>query len=84
VASVALLDRGPVYVVALAGQLAFYVLAAAGFAAERLGRRLGLLALPYFFCTVSVAGVAGLARFARGGAEAVWAPAGQAGSERVA
>lgn len=84
VASLALLDRGPVYVVALAGQLAFYVLAAAGFAAERLGRRLGRLALPYFFCTVSVAGVAGLARFARGGAEAVWAPAGQAVSERAA
>lgn len=84
VASLALLDRGPVYVVALAGQVAFYVLAAAGFAAERLGRRLGLLALPYFFCTVSGAGVAGLARFARGGAEAVWAPAGQAVSERAA
>jgi glycosyltransferase involved in cell wall biosynthesis len=84
VAGVALLDRGPVYVVALAGQGAFYVLAAAGFAAERLGRRLGLLALPYFFCTVSIAGVAGLARFARGGAEAVWAPAGQAVAERAA
>jgi cellulose synthase/poly-beta-1,6-N-acetylglucosamine synthase-like glycosyltransferase len=84
VANVALLDRGPVYAVALAGQLAFYLLAAAGFAAERLGRRLGLLALPYFFCTVSVAGVAGLLRWARGGAEAVWAPAGQAVSERAA
>ena len=84
VANVALLDRGSVYVVALAGQAAFYALAAAGIAAERLGRRLGLLALPYFFCTVSIAGVAGLARFARGGAEAVWAPAGQAVPERAA
>jgi glycosyltransferase involved in cell wall biosynthesis len=83
-ASVALLDRGPLYVVALAAQLAFYALAAGGFAADRLGRRLGALALPYFFCTVAAAGVAGLARFARGGAQAVWAPAGQAVPGRVA
>ena len=69
---------------AFAGQLAFYALATAGLAAERLGRRLGPLALPYFFCTVSVAGLGGLARFARGGAEAVWAPTGQTVSERAA
>ena len=49
-----------------------------------LGRRLGVLSLPYFFCTVSAAGVAGLARFVRGGAQAVWAPAGQTVSGRVA
>jgi glycosyltransferase involved in cell wall biosynthesis len=84
VANLALLGRGPLYVAALAGQTAFYALAAAGFAAERLGRRLGPLALPYFFCTVHAAGVAGLVRFARGGAEAVWAPAGQAVPERAA
>jgi len=72
------------YGVALAGQLAFYALAAGGFLAERLGRRLGTLALPYFFCTVAVAGVGGLARFLRGGAQAVWAPAGQAMTGRAA
>src|SRR5207237_612084 len=42
------------------------------------------LALPYYCCTISAAGVAGLARAARGGAEAVWAPAGQALPERAA
>lgn len=84
VANVALLDHGPLYALAFASQVAFYALAAAGFAAERLGRRLGPLALPYFFCTVSVAGIGGLARFARGGAEAVWAPTSQAVSERAA
>lgn len=84
VASVALLDRGPLYVVAFAGQAMFYALAAAGLAAERLGRRLGPLAIPYYFCTVSAAGVAGFARFLRGRAEAVWAPAGRAVSERAA
>jgi Glycosyl transferase family 2 len=84
VANARLLDAGPVYAVTLAAQAAFYVLALAGFAAERLGRRLGPLALPYYFCTVSAAGVAGVARAARGGAEAVWAPAGQALPERAA
>ena len=84
VANVPLLGVGPVYGVTLAAQGTFYALAAAGFAAERLGRRLGPLALPYYFCTVSAAGVAGLARAARGGAEAVWAPAGQALPERAA
>jgi len=84
VANVPLLGAGPVYGVTLAAQGTFYALAAAGFAADRLGRRLGPLALPYYFCTVSAAGVAGLARAARGGAEAVWAPAGQALPERAA
>jgi cellulose synthase/poly-beta-1,6-N-acetylglucosamine synthase-like glycosyltransferase len=79
-----LLDRGGVYAAALAGQLAFYKLAGAGGVAERLGRRLGPLALPYFFCTVNLAGLAGLVRFARGRAEAVWAPTGQAVRERAA
>jgi hypothetical protein len=73
-----------VYAAALAGQLAFYTLAGAGGVAERLGRRLGPLALPYFFCTVNLAGLAGLVRFARGRAEAVWAPTGQAVRERAA
>ena len=82
--NVALLAAGPVYTATLIGQAAFYALAAAGFAADRLGRRLGPLALPYYFCTVSAAGVAGLARAARGGADAVWAPTGQALPERAA
>jgi glycosyltransferase involved in cell wall biosynthesis len=84
VANAALLDGGALYVAAFAGQLAFYGLAAGGFVAERLGRRLGAVALPYFFCTVAVAGVGGLARFLRGGAQAVWAPTGQTVSERAA
>jgi hypothetical protein len=84
VANVLLVGAGPVYAATLVAQGVFYALAAAGFVAERLGRRLGPLALPYYFCTVSAAGVAGLARAARGGAEAVWAPAGQALPERAA
>ena len=34
--------------------------------------------LPYYFCVVAAAGWRGLARFLRGGAQAVWAPAGAA------
>jgi glycosyltransferase involved in cell wall biosynthesis len=79
-----LVGVAPVYVATLVAQAGFYALAAAGLLAEHLGRRLGPLAVPYYFCTVSVAGVAGLARAARGGAEAVWAPAGQALPERAA
>jgi GT2 family glycosyltransferase len=84
VINVLLLGAGAVYAVTLVAQAGFYALAAAGFAAERLGRRLGPLALPYYFCTVSAAGVAGLGRAARGGAEAVWAPTGQAMPGRAA
>ena len=83
-ANVLLVGHGRVYTPLLVAQGAFYVLAAAGFAAERLGRRLGPLAVPYYFCTVSAAGVAGLARAARGGAEAVWAPTGQTVTGRAA
>lgn len=79
-----LVHAGTVYVATLIGQATFYALAGAGFAADRFGRRLGPLAVPYYFCTVSAAGVAGLARAARGGADAVWAPAGQALPERAA
>jgi glycosyltransferase involved in cell wall biosynthesis len=78
-----LLPQGAVYRFALAGQAAFYLLALAGWLAERAGRRLGRLAIPYYFCLVSAAGVAGFVRFVRGRAEAVWAPTG-AVAERAA
>ena len=84
VSNALLVRHGPVYAALLATQAAFYSLAAAGFAAERFGRRLGPFAVPYYFCTVSAAGMAGLARAARGGAEAVWAPTSQAVTERAA
>jgi hypothetical protein len=76
--NIALADSGPLYVATLAGQAAFYLLAAAGWLAERRGHAIGKLALPYYFCVVSAAGIAGIVRFLRSGAESVWAPAGQA------
>lgn len=84
-ANVVLADTAPIYVATLTAQAGFYLLAAAGWLAERSGRAIGRLALPYYFCVVSAAGVAGILRFVRSGAESVWAPAGQApATERVA
>jgi glycosyltransferase involved in cell wall biosynthesis len=82
-ANVLALSQGPLYAIVLAGQAAFYALAVAGWLAERAGRGLGRLAIPYYFCLVSAAGVAGFARFVRGRAQAVWAPTG-AVAERAA
>jgi len=83
-ANLVLFDRGWPYAAALLGQGAFYALALAGWAAERTGRGLGRLAIPYFFCLVAAAGMAGFYRFVRGGVQAVWAPAGTRVTERAA
>jgi glycosyltransferase involved in cell wall biosynthesis len=82
--SVLLLDRGGLYAAALAAQAAFYTLALTGWLAERAGHGLGRLAVPYYFCLVTAAGVAGLGRFLRGGVPAVWTPAGTGVTERAA
>ena len=58
-------------------------LAAAGWLAERRGRH-RQLALPYYFCLVSAAGIAGIYRFLPFGAQSVWAPAGRRVTERAA
>jgi hypothetical protein len=78
------LERGGPYAAALLGQAAFYALAVAGWAAERTGRRLGRLAIPYYFCVVAAAGPVAFQRFLRGGAQAVWAPAGARVTGRAA
>lgn len=83
-ANVALAGASPLYAATLAGQLAFYALALAGWTAERAGGGLGRLAMPYYFCLVSAAGLVGLVRALRGRADAVWSPTGQRTSERAA
>jgi len=85
VANVALVvERGGAYTFTLAGQAAFYALVLAGGLADRAGRGLGTLALPYYFCVVAAAQMAGLVRFLRGGAQAVWSPTGGTVRERAA
>ena len=83
-ADLVLLEGRAFYAAVLLGQAAFYTLAVAGWAAERAGRRLGRLAIPYYFCLVAAAGTVGFYRFVRGGAQAVWAPAGARVTERAA
>ncbi len=62
----------------LGAQAGFFGLALVGLLAERLSLRLGLLALPYFFCVVTYAGFAGLVESLRGRTHAVWAKQGGA------
>lgn len=83
--NLALLDAGPLYVATLGLQGLFYAVALGGLGAERAGRRLGRLALPHYFCVVSVAGLAGLGRWLAGGAQATWRPTSEAaaGASRV-
>lgn len=81
VANVVSLGTHPLYALTLGAQGVFYALALAGLAAERAGVRLGRAALPYYFCVVSAAGLGGLLRYLRGGAQAVWAPTGQPARE---
>ena len=83
VLNLAINDHG-LYALTLAAQAAFYTVAALGLVAERTGVRLGPLAVPYFFCVVAAAGVAGVTRWLRGGAQAVWAPTSQVATDRAA
>lgn len=78
-----LLGSHPVYTLTAVVQGVFYALALGGFAGERSGLRLGRAALPYYFCVVSAAGLGGLVRYLRGGAQAVWTPTGQPARDRV-
>ena len=84
VANGLLLERGGLYAVALVGQAIFYALVLAGGLAERAGRSLGRLAVPYYFCVVAAAQMAGFVRFLRGGAQAVWSPTSGTVTERAA
>lgn len=82
--NLALLGRSPLYSLTLTAQLAFYLTALVGLVAERLEAPLGRLAIPYYFCVVSAAGLTGLVRAVKGRADAVWAPTSEAVSERAA
>jgi cellulose synthase/poly-beta-1,6-N-acetylglucosamine synthase-like glycosyltransferase len=59
--------------VAAGGQVGFCAAAAAGWKLERAGRRGGVLFLPYYFCRMNLATLAGTWRFATGRHDAVWA-----------
>lgn len=55
-----------------AGQIGFYGLAAAGFAAERRGLHIRLLSVPYFFVSSNFAALAGFWRWSRNKQRVTW------------
>jgi cellulose synthase/poly-beta-1,6-N-acetylglucosamine synthase-like glycosyltransferase len=68
----ALLDSGWIYSLALAAQVAFYLLALAGYAARRSSRMPALLSIPYYFCLVNVASARGILDAFRGKTYTTW------------
>jgi cellulose synthase/poly-beta-1,6-N-acetylglucosamine synthase-like glycosyltransferase len=74
--NLALVREHPIYGVTLSAQLAFYALALAGAVAERLAIRVRILAVPYYFCVVSAAGIGGFWRFLAGSGHTTWQPTG--------
>jgi cellulose synthase/poly-beta-1,6-N-acetylglucosamine synthase-like glycosyltransferase len=72
-ASVALVRRGPLYVLALLGQLLIYALATAGaLMRDRAIGRSKILAVPYYFCFVNAAALFGVVSILRGERLSAW------------
>ncbi|HEX7191661.1 MAG TPA: glycosyltransferase family 2 protein, partial [Thermoanaerobaculia bacterium] len=72
-ASVALVRRGPLYVLALVGQLIVYALAGGGaLLRDRTIGRSKILAVPYYFCFVNAAALFGVLSILRGERLTAW------------
>ncbi len=67
------LARAPFYRLALIAQVAFYALAAAGAMLSARGRN-SVLTVPFSFCLVNAAALAGLLRCVTGRASGAWTP----------
>ena len=63
----------PIYRLALAGQLAFYLLAIVGHLGRRRPSMPALLSIPYYFCLVNVASALGVIEAFRGKTYTTWA-----------
>ena len=75
VSNATLLAKGTVFRVAMALQIAFYVLAIAGYACRRRPTMPTLLSVPYYFCLVNVASVLGILDAFRGKTYTTWSTA---------
>lgn len=71
----ALLGEGPVYRLAMAGQVVFYLLALAGHALRRRASMPALVSVPYYFCLVNIASALGILDAFRGKTYTTWATA---------
>ncbi|WP_158856546.1 glycosyltransferase family 2 protein [Lunatibacter salilacus] len=67
-----LLDSGWVYPLTLIAQITFYLAAAVGYFLENRQIRLKILFVPYYFCVMNYAVIAGLFRFLKGGQKGTW------------
>jgi Glycosyltransferases, probably involved in cell wall biogenesis len=65
-------DAGILYSGLFYGQLIFYGLAVLGFLLERKALKVKIAFIPYYFCVMNYAVLAGMLRYVRGGQSAVW------------
>ena len=63
-----------VYRLTILAQMSLYLAALLGWLGERLGLRLGVLALPYYYALANVASCAAFVKFMRGEAHILWEP----------
>ncbi len=63
---------GLCYTLLFYGQVAFYLFAFLGFLLERKALRVKILFIPYYFCVMNYAVIAGILRYFGGGQSAVW------------
>ncbi len=65
-------QTGILYTVLFYGQLVFYGLALVGLLLERRALKMKVTFIPYYFCVMNYAVVAGMFRYFRGGQSAIW------------
>ena len=63
---------GAIYYLLLAGQAGFYLAALAGWALERRRIKVKALFVPYYFCMMNYAVLAGIRRYIKGSQSAAW------------
>ena len=74
VSNAVLILQAPFFEILFLGQIAFYLLAFIGWAFEKAGLVLGVLAIPHYFVLANLASVFGFYKFLRGERYAAWEP----------
>lgn len=70
---------GWIYILLLAGQVLFYLAALSGWLLERRKVKIKALFVPYYFCMMNYAVIAGINRYIKGSQSAVWEKAKRKG-----
>lgn len=74
VSNLFLIGESRFYLLTFLAQSLFYAAAIAGWVCSRAGRKIGMLALPYYFALANFASVVAFAKFMRGEAHVTWEP----------